>query len=260
MQSALFAWKSIVPSVTIVNVDIPSLPRPGMNLPVEGRMQIAYNVTDLGNNKWHYQYVVYNMNSDRSARSLAINIAGDATCVDVTNVGFRDVPYHSGTPYNSTDWSSVKTSSKFEWACVDPYVADVNNPTNNPLLVKSAYLDTANALRWGTSYSFRFVSNRPPVAGTATIGMHKPATALSTVMSVDVNVMVPQGGDCGCDVDFNNNGIFPEDQDINDFLDVLAGSACVPCDSVDFNRNGIFPEDQDIIDFFDVLAGAQCPY
>jgi len=31
----------------------------------------------------------------------------------------------------------------------------------------------------------------------------------------------------------------------------------VPC-SVDFDNNGVFPEDQDIIDFFYVLAGGEC--
>ena len=30
------------------------------------------------------------------------------------------------------------------------------------------------------------------------------------------------------------------------------------CDTIDFNRNGVYPEDQDIIDFFNVLAGAPC--
>jgi hypothetical protein len=65
----------------------------------------------------------------------------------------------------------------------------------------------------------------------------------------------------GCDsVDFNGNGIFPEDQDIIDFFNVLAGAPCPTgtCNDVDFNNNDIFPEDQDIIDFLNVLAGAEC--
>ena len=31
------------------------------------------------------------------------------------------------------------------------------------------------------------------------------------------------------------------------------------CNSIDFNNNGVFPEDQDVIDFFNVLAGGTCP-
>ncbi|HLP85866.1 MAG TPA: hypothetical protein VK157_16060, partial [Phycisphaerales bacterium] len=70
----------------------------------------------------------------------------------------------------------------------------------------------------------------------------------------------------GCDtIDFNNNGVFPEDQDVIDFFDVLAGGAPATCDAtlgcqdIDFNNNGVFPEDQDVIDFFNVLAGGTCP-
>jgi hypothetical protein len=62
-----------------------------------------------------------------------------------------------------------------------------------------------------------------------------------------------------CDsVDFNNNTVFPEDQDIIDFFAVLAGGVCATCNDPDFNNNGVFPEDQDIIEFFNVLAGGSC--
>ncbi len=64
----------------------------------------------------------------------------------------------------------------------------------------------------------------------------------------------------GCDdIDFNNNGVFPEDQDVVDFFDVLAGGNCPLCNDIDFNNNGVFPEDQDVVDFLNVLAGGQCP-
>ncbi len=64
----------------------------------------------------------------------------------------------------------------------------------------------------------------------------------------------------GCDdIDFNNNDVFPEDQDIVDFFDVLAGGDCPACNDIDFNNNGVFPEDQDVADFLNVLAGGECP-
>ncbi len=70
--------------------------------------------------------------------------------------------------------------------------------------------------------------------------------------------------DCtpGCDtIDFNGNGVFPEDQDVIDFFTVLAGGDCPTgtCNDIDFNNNAVFPEDQDVIDFFTVLAGGDCP-
>ncbi|GDY00103.1 hypothetical protein LBMAG48_25060 [Phycisphaerae bacterium] len=63
-----------------------------------------------------------------------------------------------------------------------------------------------------------------------------------------------------CDsIDFNQNTVFPEDQDVIDFFRVLAGDECPTCADIDFNNNCVFPEDQDVIDFFNVLAGGTCP-
>jgi hypothetical protein len=63
----------------------------------------------------------------------------------------------------------------------------------------------------------------------------------------------------GCDdIDFNNNDVFPEDQDVIDFFNVLAGAECPTCNDIDFNNNQVFPEDADVIDFFNVLAGGTC--
>ncbi len=77
-------------------------------------------------------------------------------------------------------------------------------------------------------------------------------TSLAAVVTVST---------CDC-LDFNNNLVFPEDQDVIDFFNVLAGGDCsVPniCNDIDFNNNTVFPEDQDVMDFFNVLAGGTCP-
>lgn len=65
----------------------------------------------------------------------------------------------------------------------------------------------------------------------------------------------------GCDsIDFNNDGLFPDDQDLIDFLSVLAGGACSTgtCSDIDFNNDGLFPDDSDLIAFLRVLAGGAC--
>ncbi|HLP83640.1 MAG TPA: hypothetical protein VK157_04760, partial [Phycisphaerales bacterium] len=68
-----------------------------------------------------------------------------------------------------------------------------------------------------------------------------------------------RAANCLCDdIDFNNNGVFPEDQDVIDFFNVLAGADCAACNDIDFNNNSVFPEDQDVISFFSVLAGGSC--
>ncbi|MFN5944219.1 MAG: hypothetical protein ACK5ZG_07175 [Phycisphaerae bacterium] len=75
---------------------------------------------------------------------------------------------------------------------------------------------------------------------------------------VQVEAIINLGG-LSCDpIDFNNDGVFPDDQDVVDFFAVLSGSSCPACNDIDFNNNGVFPEDQDVIDFFNVLAGGEC--
>jgi hypothetical protein len=64
-----------------------------------------------------------------------------------------------------------------------------------------------------------------------------------------------------CDsIDFNQDGLFPDDNDLVDFLSVLAGGACSTgtCSDIDFNNDGLFPDDNDLIAFLTVLAGGVC--
>jgi hypothetical protein len=77
-------------------------------------------------------------------------------------------------------------------------------------------------------------------------------------------VIFPGGStlpDCGS-IDFNGDGLFPDDSDLIDFLNVLAGGPCsteplFTCGSIDFNGDGLFPDDNDLVDFLVVLAGGQ---
>jgi hypothetical protein len=64
-----------------------------------------------------------------------------------------------------------------------------------------------------------------------------------------------------CDsIDFNGDGLLPDDTDLADFLTVLAGGACSTdtCNDIDFNNDGLFPDDADLIAFLTVLAGGAC--
>lgn len=65
-----------------------------------------------------------------------------------------------------------------------------------------------------------------------------------------------------CDlIDFNNDGLFPDDADLIDYIAVLAGGFCSAgntCSDIDFNNDGLFPDDADLIAFLSVLAGGTC--
>ncbi len=62
------------------------------------------------------------------------------------------------------------------------------------------------------------------------------------------------------DIDFNNDSLFPDTQDIADFIEVFGGAACPTgnCDSIDFNNDGLFPDTDDVAAFLRVFAGGAC--
>ncbi len=83
--------------------------------------------------------------------------------------------------------------------------------------------------------------------------------ALTTLHGAPINNIVTLSLPRMCDaIDFNRNGVFPEDEDIIAFLQTLAGAPCGGCGDIDFNNNGVFPEEQDLLDYFSVLAGGPC--
>lgn len=67
-----------------------------------------------------------------------------------------------------------------------------------------------------------------------------------------------------CDsIDFNQDGLFPDSLDLDDFIAVLSGgpSACsnAPnCADIDFNNDGILPDAADLDLFVVRLAGGPC--
>jgi len=65
------------------------------------------------------------------------------------------------------------------------------------------------------------------------------------------------GPPCGT-ADFNGDGDFGTDQDIEAFFACLAGTCCGTCGTADFNGDSDFGTDQDIEAFFRVLAGGLC--
>jgi hypothetical protein len=138
MKAAIEGWPIYDPTVTITYFDNPG----------DGRFIIARRVQALGNGLSKYFYAVHNLNSDRSAKSFTVNFGGTTT---VSNLYFKDVDYHSGEVYSGTDWAATVTPTSVSWSTDDCTV----NPN-------------ANALRWGTCYSFEFTANNTPVSTTIT--------------------------------------------------------------------------------------------
>jgi hypothetical protein len=148
---AIAAWSANDPAVSLATAGVPG----------EGRFTVAFKTVDNGNGTWRYEVAIHNLNSDRSAQSLTVPIPPGTV---VTNVGFHDVAYHSGEPYDGTDWpATVDTTAGFvRWSTTD-YATNPN----------------ANALRFGTMYNFWFDASAPPRPVTATVGLFKPGTPVS---------------------------------------------------------------------------------
>jgi hypothetical protein len=249
-ENALHAWVAQDPTVQLRIADVPN----------EGQFLVASKVTDLGNGTWSYEYAVENNNSDRSMGSFTVPIAGG---VQVTEIGFHDVPYHSGVPYESTDWPGIYSSNMVNWT--------VPNATNQ----------NANALRWGNIYNFRFVASVPPHSSDADVelGLFKPGTPESVLVSIQVPQQGPPDCDsdgmpdlceldcngvtfdgvvcanfaaCGASIDCNTDAVPDECQDdcngngVPDDCDISGGT------SQDANGNG-FPDECAVLR---VLAGA----
>ena len=150
MTPAINAWTG----ATINPIE----PEPG----VDGRGFIAYKVTNPSSGVWHYEYALYNMNLDRAIQSFSVPLGCG---VMVSNLGFHAPPNHPGFPndgtlggagFSNAAWSSTQTADALSW--------DSQTFAQN---------QNANAIRWGTLYSFRFDSNQPPQATNATIGFFK---------------------------------------------------------------------------------------
>lgn len=132
--SAIRAWKTQIPDVELTVVDN------------DGQIIIGSNATDLGNGTWRYDYMVYNKNSHNSIRSFRVDIPAG---VNISDLYFRDVDYHSGELVDGTDWTATQTATAIKW--------ETETLAQNP---------NANAIRWSTGYTFSFVADTAPAAGT----------------------------------------------------------------------------------------------
>ncbi|MBK7874931.1 MAG: hypothetical protein IPJ77_04140 [Planctomycetes bacterium] len=156
MKGAIEAWKAVDSTVTLANVIVPE----SSGAPYDGnaKLVLAYKTTNLGGGQWHYEYALYNQNSDRSIQAFSLPIPAG---VNVTNIGFHDVVYRAGdgeggVSRDGTDWTPTLAGGSLTWA-TQTFAANAN----------------ANALRFGTTYNFRFDADVPPTAVNLTLSQFK---------------------------------------------------------------------------------------
>ncbi len=159
-EPALSAWRQIDNTVSQVNIDVEG----------DGRYILSSKASDNGDGTWHYEYALLNLNADRGARSFSVPMEPG---VIASNMGFHDVDYHSGDPYDGTDWAVAEGGNSLEWS-TQTFAQNQN----------------ANAIRWSTMYNFRFDANTGPKAGEITMGLFKTGG----VMTMTGTAFVPEAG------------------------------------------------------------------
>ncbi len=141
-QPGVMAWKQHDSGVAVTNVDIPG----------DGRFHVGFRASDAGGGLTHYECVVHNMTSTRSAKGFTVHVPTGAT---IQNVEFHSAPHHSGdgyvigTDYDNSPWVATITPDSLTWST--PGFAAAPN---------------GNALRWGSLFTFRFdLDQSPPTTG-----------------------------------------------------------------------------------------------
>jgi len=220
-QYAIHAWSANDPAVTLVNVDTG---HDGSATGGDGGYIVGSKVTDNGDGTWDYEYAVYNANSHRSARGLNLPV----NCqVDVTNIGFRDVPYHSGEPYDGADWTVENTGGVLSWS-TETFEQNAS----------------ANALRWSTLYNFRFTANTPPTSTTASLDLFRPGPQGSPDA---LTFAVPGPSDPVCIANWNNDKV-TNSTDVSDFINEWFVDQSKETTGTDVNCDGV-SNSTDVSDF-----------
>jgi hypothetical protein len=167
MQPAIQAWAG---TGAIVNQNEPD---PGN----DGIWFMGYKVTNPSAGLWHYEYALFNMNLDRAIQSFSVPLAAG---VNLSNIGFHAPPQHPGWAHDGTQGDAGYSSAPWN---VTPGPDSIAWNTET-----FAQNQNANAVRWGTLYSFRFDADQPPQAANATVGFFK------TGSPVMVAIQAPAGG------------------------------------------------------------------
>ena len=162
---AIRAWAQIDPAVVLDEVQVAG----------DGLVILGSRTTDLGGGQWRYEFGVFNLNADRNVGSVSVPVPGG---VQVTNIGFHDVDYHDGDgpgnlSFSGAAWVGAHAGGAVTWACET-----------------QAVNASANAIRWGTQYNFRFDADVPPQPGSISLGMWKTGAPGSVVAAGEV----PGGG------------------------------------------------------------------
>ena len=141
-RPAVAAWADMDPTVRLAEVRVPG----------EGAFWVASQAAPVGGGRWRYSYAVFNVNSSRAAAALAVPRGFQPGGFDMA---FPRA--HSGELRSNQPWGVNQVGDLVVWSAAQ-YQTD----------------DNANAILWGTTYSFFFEAASPPVDTQGTLVLFRP--------------------------------------------------------------------------------------
>jgi len=170
-QPAIMAWNG----ATVSQVE----PDPGN----DGIWFIGYKITRVSfmENFYHYVYALYNQNLDRAIQSFSVPIRPG---VQISNIGFHAPPQHPGFPHDGTQGDAGYSSA--------PWTVTQNANSITWTTETFAQNQNANAIRYGTMYTFDFYSTGPDsLTVPATVGYFKTGAPMTVAIQVPMGTTTP---------------------------------------------------------------------
>ena len=168
-QPAIMAWSG----ATINQIE----PDPGN----DGIWFMGYKVTRVSpkENFYHYVYALYNQNLDRAIQSFSVPLGPG---VQVSKISFHAPPQHPGwahdgtqgdAGYSSAAWTVTQDANSITWS-TETFAQNQN----------------ANAIRYGTLYTFEFYSQGPQAAN-GTVGYFKTGAPMTVAIQAPMGFGSP---------------------------------------------------------------------
>jgi hypothetical protein len=176
----------------------------------DGRAFVSALAEDYARDEYRYNYSVKNIDMDRQISEFRVPLPASANLVSSRfhAVFHHDEPiaYMGGPAINNDEWTMTREGDEIVWST------------------------ETNPIRWGTMYSFGFITDAPPTEGEVTLGMFKSGGP-DSLSGISV---VPEVADAPCPGDVNGDGVV----DLNDLNLVLTNFGQNTSDG-DANGDGV---------------------
>ncbi|HYF15039.1 MAG TPA: kelch repeat-containing protein [Phycisphaerales bacterium] len=186
-------------------------------------------------------------------------VASTGTFQTTTPIPITAADLADGSPTAEALESRLVVARDYVFSQIGQFVyTPANGYPNNGITVRLPSAAVAAAL----NAQFGGIPTGLSVDVIGVLGQFDTSAPYTSGYEFEVTAIVPR-----CDsLDFNLDGLFPDNLDLLDFLSVFGGGVCdgqasndPPCNpDIDFNNDGLYPDNEDILSLFRVFGGGAC--